>query len=88
MLTTDSGPAHLANALGTHTVVLFGAGDENNTAPYNHEYRTIIRLGKLDCEPCRKNVCIRYGTPQCLEQLDTHMIIQTTQLQLNGQGSF
>ncbi|MGN6399639.1 MAG: glycosyltransferase family 9 protein, partial [Flavisolibacter sp.] len=25
MLTTDSGPAHLANALGTQTIVLFGA---------------------------------------------------------------
>ena len=76
MLTTDSGPAHLANALGTHTVVLFGAGNESNTAPYNSEKNTVIRLNKLSCEPCLKNVCVRYQVPQCLQQLDTEMIVR------------
>lgn len=75
VLSTDSGPAHLANALGTHTVVLFGAGNENNTAPYNKEARQIIRLGKLSCEPCTKNVCVQFDTPQCLELLETTQII-------------
>lgn len=78
MLSTDSGPAHLANALGTHTVVLFGAGNEANTAPYNKELRTIIRLNKLSCEPCLKNVCARYEVPQCLQQLSTAEIIAKT----------
>ena len=75
MLSTDSGPAHLANALGTHTVVLFGAGNENNTAPYNADSRTIVRLNKLSCEPCQKNVCVKYKIPQCLQQLDVDMIV-------------
>lgn len=83
VLTTDSGPAHLANALGTHTIVLFGAGNEMETAPYNQEHRTIIRLGQLSCEPCEKNVCVRYATPQCLERLDTAMIAATVAAQLN-----
>jgi ADP-heptose:LPS heptosyltransferase len=82
MLTTDSGPAHLANALGTPTVVLFGAGNENNTAPYNKNLRSIIRLGELSCEPCKKNVCVRFGTPQCLERLDSNRIIQTVKMHL------
>ena len=82
MLTTDSGPAHLANALGTHTVVLFGAGNEKNTAPYNKDLRSIIRLGELSCEPCEKNVCIRYGTPLCLENLDSRKI--ASQLKLHS----
>ncbi len=77
MLTTDSGPAHLANALGTHTVVLFGAGNENKTAPFNVAKRTIIRLGELSCEPCEKNICSRYATPQCLERLHSSAIIET-----------
>jgi heptosyltransferase II len=77
LLTTDSGPAHLANALGTQTVVLFGAGNEQNTAPYNKEFRTIVRLGQLSCEPCEKNVCVRFGTPQCLEQLSSARIGET-----------
>lgn len=73
MLTTDSGPAHIGNALGVPVVVLFGAGNENNTAPYNKKSLTILRLGQLPCEPCVKNTCI-YGLPKCLEQLDEHKI--------------
>jgi lipopolysaccharide heptosyltransferase II len=83
MVTTDSGPAHLANALGTRVIVLFGAGRESNTAPYNKELRNIIRLGELSCEPCEKNVCVRYGTPQCLERLDSSRIIETVKLYLS-----
>ncbi len=75
MLTTDSGPAHLANAMGTQTIVLFGAGNENNTAPYNKEFLQAIRLGKLSCEPCTKNICVQFETPQCLELLETGNII-------------
>ncbi|MFM6924980.1 MAG: glycosyltransferase family 9 protein [Ferruginibacter sp.] len=76
VLTTDSGPAHVANALGVHTIVLFGAGNENNTAPYNKNNRTIIRLGQLDCEPCVSNTCKLYGVPQCLVRLDENRIVQ------------
>jgi heptosyltransferase II len=75
MLTTDSGPAHVANALGTHTIVLFGAGNENNTAPYNQSNRTIVRLGALPCEPCVSNTCKIYGTPECLLRLDDNRIV-------------
>ena len=76
MLTTDSGPAHVANALGTYTVVLFGAGNENNTAPYNKTNRSIIRLGQLTCEPCVSNTCKLYSTPKCLAMLDENIIVQ------------
>ncbi|HWD87892.1 MAG TPA: lipopolysaccharide heptosyltransferase II [Mucilaginibacter sp.] len=75
VLTTDSGPAHLANALGVPTVVLFGAGDENNTAPYNKEHLNVIRAGKLDCEPCVRNTCKLYGIPKCMQLIDEIAII-------------
>lgn len=74
MLSTDSGPAHVSNALGKKTVVLFGAGDEYNTAPYNKENCMVLRLGKLACEPCIKNTCKVYGIPECLLQLDEDLI--------------
>lgn len=75
VLTTDSGPAHLSNALGTHTIVLFGAGNENNTAPYNQALRSIIRLNQLSCEPCTRNTCKPYGIPACLTKLDDKIIL-------------
>jgi ADP-heptose:LPS heptosyltransferase len=82
MLSTDSGPAHLANALGTQTLVLFGAGNEKHTAPSRQDLLQVIRLGELSCEPCQKNVCIRFGTPQCLERLDTTLIVDNAKRQL------
>ena len=75
VLTTDSGPAHVANALGVQTIVLFGAGNENNTAPYNKNNRIIIRLGQLPCEPCVSNTCKAYGVPECLVRLDENIIV-------------
>lgn len=75
VLTTDSGPAHVANALGVHTIVLFGAGNENNTAPYNKVNCTIIRLGQLACEPCVSNTCKLYDVPQCLARLNEQIIV-------------
>lgn len=85
MLTTDSGPAHLANALGVHTIVLFGAGNENNTAPYNKNNRTIIRLGQLACEPCVSNTCKLYGLPKCLQDIDESIIVSAVTDALNQQ---
>ncbi len=75
MLSSDSGPAHLSNALGVKTIVLFGAGDEKNTAPYNKEHLRVIRL-ILDCSPCLKNEC-KFKVPICLENLDEEKIVET-----------
>jgi len=82
ILTTDSGPAHLANSLGTPTIVLFGAGNEHNTAPYNKQNLSVIRYGKLNCEPCVKNTCKLYGIPKCMQLLDELQIINTLSLYL------
>jgi lipopolysaccharide heptosyltransferase II len=83
VLTTDSGPAHLANSLGIPTIALFGAGDESNTAPYNKDRLTIIRAGKLECEPCVRNTCKLYGIPKCMELLDDMTIINALSFYLN-----
>ncbi|HAL83892.1 MAG TPA: hypothetical protein DCO83_17975 [Mucilaginibacter sp.] len=82
VLTTDSGPAHLANSLGTPTIVLFGAGNEHNTAPYNTQKLTVLRYGKLDCEPCVKNTCTLYGVPKCMQLIDELQIIDSLSLYL------
>ncbi|MBS1502134.1 MAG: hypothetical protein JST32_08740 [Bacteroidetes bacterium] len=82
VLTTDSGPAHLANSLGVPTIVLFGAGDESNTAPYNKDLLTVIRAGKLECEPCVRNTCKLYGVPKCMELIDELRIINALKLYL------
>ena len=82
LLTTDSGPAHLANSVGTPTIALFGAGNEHNTSPYNKDHLTVIRAGKLSCEPCVRNTCKLYGIPKCMELLDEFQIINAVSLYL------
>jgi lipopolysaccharide heptosyltransferase II len=83
VLTTDSGPAHLANSLGVPTIVLFGAGNEHNTAPYNKQHLTVLRAGKLECEPCVRNTCELYGIPKCMQLLDEMEIVNALSLYLN-----
>jgi len=77
VLSSDSGPAHLANATGTPVLVLFGAGDENETGPYYKAPSQTIRLGKLSCEPCRKNECKFNIPPPCLTDLDNDLVVNS-----------
>lgn len=74
LLTVDSGPSHLANALQLQTVVMHGADDENNTEAYNKVYIHGLRYGKLPCEPCVKNVCKLGDESPCLLNLDEQLI--------------
>jgi len=75
VISTDSGLAHLANAMSKKTIVLFGAGDERRTRPYNEKNLTVIRKRGLDCAPCVSNVC-RYGRPICLSELDVAVVLE------------
>jgi lipopolysaccharide heptosyltransferase II len=75
VLSVDSGPAHLANALKTNTVIMHGADDEKNTEAYNKKYVFGLRYGQLSCEPCVKNTCNKYPEPACLIRLDNQQIL-------------
>jgi 3-deoxy-D-manno-octulosonic-acid transferase/heptosyltransferase-1 len=62
LITTDSGPMHIAAAIGTPVIALFGPTDPSRTGPYGSEH-TIIRK-KLSCSPCflkkcDSNICMR-----------------------------
>jgi ADP-heptose:LPS heptosyltransferase len=83
ILTTDSGPAHLANGVGAPSIVLTGAGNEHYTAPYNTKDMYIVRYGKLECEPCGRNVCKLYGVPKCMLGLDEAEIINIMSKYIN-----
>jgi heptosyltransferase-2 len=76
VLSTDSGLAHLANALHKPLVVLFGAGNERNTGPYNPQRLTILRVDGLPCAPCESNVCKVFGLPECLIRITEEEIVR------------
>ena len=56
LVTNDTGPLHLAAAVGTPTVSLWGAGDPVVTGPLGAGHR-MLRHPELDCVPCTKNDC-------------------------------
>jgi heptosyltransferase-1 len=63
-VTTDTGPMHLAAALGTRVVAIFGPTAPWRTGPFGAGHE-IVRLG-LSCSPCFKRRC---DQPRCLTDL-------------------
>jgi heptosyltransferase II len=55
MITNDSGPMHIAAALGIPTVAVFGSTDERVTGPYGPRAR-IVKY-PVECSPCLLRDC-------------------------------
>ena len=70
----DSGPMHLAAAVGTHTIGLYGPGDPTRFGPVGEKCQTIRR--KLDCPPCSGTTC-RFGEEGCMSKIQVTDVIQT-----------
>lgn len=60
VVTNDTGPMHLAGAVGTPTVTLWGPSDPAEVCPVGARD---VRVGgpDLPCKPCFKNECPRRG---------------------------
>ena len=64
VITTDSGPMHLAAAVETPVIALFGPTDPRRTGPYGAGH-TVIRAD-LPCSPCFLKNC---STIKCMEEI-------------------
>jgi ADP-heptose:LPS heptosyltransferase len=69
----DSGPGHLAAALGTPHVTLFGPTDPDRVAPYRCEHLTV--RSPVDCAPCWRRRCRRRAGP-CMDAITPAMVWQ------------
>lgn len=65
-LANDSGAMHLAAALGTPGVAIFGSTDPAATAPVSKKWRILYE--KQSCSPCFKRDC-PFGTKACFAPL-------------------
>jgi heptosyltransferase I len=79
LVTTDSGPMHLAAAVGTPIVALFGPTDPARTGPYGPGHR-IIRKG-LSCSPCFRKRC---ETPRCMTDISVEEVFTAVKEMLAG----
>jgi ADP-heptose:LPS heptosyltransferase len=60
----DSGPTHLAAALGVPTVVLFGSSDAEVWYPWKAPFQRV--QNSFDCNPCPGYRCLVYDEPKCI----------------------
>jgi len=82
VITIDSGPMHLAAAMGTPVVALFGPTAPWRTGPFGPEH-TVLRV-EMTCSPCLKRQC-RYHH-ECMEQLTVDQVVEAAQKVLNRNG--
>jgi lipopolysaccharide heptosyltransferase I len=68
----DSGPLHIAAALGKPTVAIFGPTNPDRTGPYSDAARVVRHL--IECAPCYRRVC-PYGHQNCLRQLEVETVL-------------
>jgi lipopolysaccharide heptosyltransferase II len=82
VITNDTGPMHVAAALGKPAVALFGPTDPRRTGPYG-QLDHVVRLN-LSCVPCLSSRC-RYAKPfECLRALPVNVVFEAVKERLNG----
>ena len=73
LITNDSGPMHLAAAVGTPVIALFGPTDPARTGPYGVGH-TVLRSG-VPCSPCFSRRCTNAIELECLTSIRPENVI-------------
>ena len=80
LLTNDSGPMHIACAVQTPVVALFGSTDPEISGPYGERSTTIYK--NLSCSPCGKRVCPIHFP--CMKEISVKEVVQAIQQKLKS----
>ncbi len=80
-LTCDSGPMHIAAAVGTPTVALFGPTSPVRHEPYGTGH-TIVEK-PVSCRPCYKQICHRQDAPHlCMKEIGATEVVSALESSL------
>jgi heptosyltransferase-2 len=77
----DSGPAHVAAALGRPGVAIFGSTSDRHTGPVDHGMQVVQR--QLPCVPCFQRSC-PLGHMDCLRGLSVDAVAEAAHQVLRG----
>ena len=73
-LTCDSGPMHIAAAVGTPTIALFGPTNPTRHQPFGEGHHVIEK--DVSCRPCYKRKCMRKDAPNlCMTEIQAMDVI-------------
>ncbi len=73
VITNDSGPMHIAAAVGTPVIALFGPTDPALTGPYGKQH-VVLRAG-IPCAPCFKDHCTNKVHMECMEKITVEQVL-------------
>jgi lipopolysaccharide heptosyltransferase II len=82
MVTNDTGPMHVAAALGKPLVALFGPTEPRRTGPYG-QLENVLRI-ELPCSPCLKSFCNWKNPNECLAAISPETVFERVQKQFNS----
>jgi lipopolysaccharide heptosyltransferase II len=71
----DSGIAHIAAAVGTPSVVVFGSSNINHWRPWTDAPNEIV-YEKFSCQPCAGYFCKEFDKPKCILSIKTESVIE------------
>lgn len=86
LVTGDTGPMHLATAVGTRVVALFGAADPQRTGPLG-EGHTVIQAKGVPCVPCQSRTCRNRTYLACMEKIAVENVFDTVAGTLGKQST-
>ena len=75
MITNDTGPMHVAAALGKPLVALFGPTEPRRTGPYG-KLDSVLQID-LPCSPCMKSRCHYEKRNECLNAISPAMVFES-----------
>ena len=81
VIANDSGPMHIAAALGRPLVALYGPTNPVRTGPYGR-MESVLRLD-IPCSPCYSRRCSHQS---CLQWLDVEPVLELAREQMSGAG--
>jgi heptosyltransferase-1 len=81
MVTVDSGPMHIAGAMGTPVLALFGPTDPARTGPLGPG--GVLRQ-PLPCSPCLQRKCRISDTYRCMRDLEVGEVMRAAQQLLSA----
>ena len=71
-LGNDSGPMHLAAAVGTPTVAAWGSSDSRRWHPWFTRHRVV--QNPFECNPCPGYRCLVADTPLCIDSVTVEQV--------------
>lgn len=86
LVSGDTGPMHMATAVGTPVVALFGAADPARTGPVGPGHRVIQAQG-VACVPCRSRTCTHERRLACMDAITVDEVYRAVAELLSQQAS-